>query len=65
MEYRNIRSGLKAFHPFAFALFPILYLYGYNKDLVHPSYMFWPLIISLLLAIAVLLLLEHFLRNKT
>ena len=53
----------KVFHPFLFALFPVFFLYGNNKDLVHPSYAFWPLVIILLLSIAVFLLIEHFLRN--
>ncbi|MEA1926361.1 MAG: hypothetical protein U9M90_03955 [Patescibacteria group bacterium] len=56
-------NRLKIFHPFLFALFPVFFLYANNKDLVHPSYAFWPLIIILLLSIAVFLLIEHFLRN--
>ncbi len=56
-------NRLKVFHPFLFALFPVFFLYANNKDLVHPSYAFWPLAIILLLSIAIFLLIEHFLRN--
>ena len=59
-----MKNNSKAFHPFFFALFPVFYLYGYNKDLVHPSYMFWPLIFSLLLTVATYLFSQHFLRNS-
>ena len=53
----------KAFHPFIFALFPIFYLYGYNKDLVNTSYLYWPLVLTLLLTAALFLFCEHFFRN--
>ena len=56
-------NRLKVFHPFLFAVFPILSLYANNKDLVHPSYAVWPLIFSLSLSLALFLFIEHFLKN--
>jgi hypothetical protein len=51
-------------HPLFLAIFPIFYLYGHNKDLVHPSYLPWPLIISSFFALALFLFWQHFFRNS-
>ena len=51
-------------HPILFALFPILALYNHNKDMAQLSYLLWPVIISVLFAIALFFLLELIIKNK-
>ena len=51
-------------HPILFAVFPVLALYNHNKDMAQLSYLVWPLVLSILLAIFIFFILELFIKNK-
>lgn len=64
MRKKNKQTLKIIFHPYLFSLFSILSLYSHNKDLVNPSYAFWPTIIVLGFAIATHLFAKHFAENN-
>jgi len=51
MQKKITKKSSYNFHPYLFAFFMVLSLYGYNKDLINPSYAFWPTVIVLFFAI--------------
>ena len=52
------------FHPFLFALFPVLYIFSRNLNIVHPEEVIVPAFIVLFLALVLFLLFVLFLKNK-
>jgi len=57
MKFRN-------FHPFLFAIAPILSLYSYNYDLVRPTYLTRPVLASLVMTAVVYLLIKWAVKNS-
>ncbi len=58
------RKVVLILHPYLFALFSVLSLYSYNKDLVNPSYAFWPTIMVLFFALFTHLLVKYFVKDR-
>ena len=50
-------------HPFLFAIYPTLFLYNVNKTTAPFSYIFFPIMCSLFLAVAITIISKYILKN--
>jgi len=51
-------------HPFLFAIYPILFLFAFNIDVVSPEEIVLPILITLLVAVSLWISLSFILKNQ-